>query len=152
MVLLIVRRQLAHPRIASATTPESRMFAGDLTILWVPLLLCLQAPMTPRIPAAPLSTRFISGEPSAACPPPFSVEKWTTVDPGRERLGELSASPSTLESSCTTTASRFSFEGHIEDGYAERGAVEPRYSGLMQSIGLTPAVLKCSRALVIQRG
>ena len=39
--------------------------------------------------------------------------------------------------------SRFFFEGHIEDGYAERGAVEPRYSGLMQSIGLTPASLKC---------
>ena len=87
MVLLIVRRQLARPRIASATTPESRMFAGDLTILWVPLLLCLQAPMTPRPPAAPLSTGFISGEPSAACPRSFSVEKWTTIDPGRESVG-----------------------------------------------------------------
>ena len=131
------------------------MFAGDLTILWVPLLLCLQAPMTPRTPAAPLSTGFISGEPSAACPRPFSVEKWTTVDPGRESVGRalcFTLDFGVIVHDNRLEVSRFFFEGHIEDGYAERGAVEPRYSGLMQSIGLTPAVLKCSRALVIQRG
>ena len=75
--------------------------------------------------------------------------------PGRKAVGR--ALCFTLDFGVTVhdnrlEVSRFLFEGHIEDGYAERGAVEPRYSGLMQSIGLTPAVLKCSRALVIQRG
>ena len=144
VVLLIVSPQLARPCIASATSPESRMFAGDLIVLWVPLLLCLQAPRTPRTPAAPLSTGPSRANRRQACPRAFSVEKWTTIGRGERRLGELSASPSTLESSCTT-ASRTLRElssRDIEDGYAERGAVQWRCSEVMQPWFSGSTVLK----------
>ena len=73
----------------------------------------------------------ISGLPSAACPRPFSVEKWTTIDPGRESVGRALCFTLDFGVIVHDEVSRFFFEGHIEDGYAERGAVEPRYSRVM---------------------